>query len=269
MHDRISVNSLCFPGAGLADIAVAWEALRPHRVSFTSELVGEDPTVAAASVRSGGYRVETIWHQFVDAHLDCDGAVLDVGRTDLSRLLEVAQLLGAGSIYLTTGGHGSLTWEQAADRFAAAIEPCVLRAKDVGVDLLIENAPPLRADRHIAHSLRDTITLAEMADVGVCLDVNGCWSEAGLNDLITVGMPRCRLVQLSDYVYGDRAVPGRAVPGDGDIPLERIIGWILEAGYRGAFDLELIGPRIDQEGHLAAASRACDVIDRILDAAGA
>ncbi len=114
MHERISVNSLCFAGAGLADIAVAWKALRPHRVSFTSELVREDPTAAAATVRSGGYRVETIWHQFVDAHHDCDATVLDVARTDLSRLLDVAQLLGARSIYLTTGGHGSLTWEQAA-----------------------------------------------------------------------------------------------------------------------------------------------------------
>lgn len=82
-------------------------------------------------------------------------------------------------------------------------------------------------------------------------------------------MPRCRLVQLSDYVYGDRAVPGRAVPGDGDIPLDRIVGWILEAGYTGAFDLELIGPRIEQEGHLAATSRACEVVDRMLQAAAA
>ena len=112
MHERISVNSLCFAGAGLAEMAVAWKALRPHRVSFTSELVREDPAAAAATVRSAGYRVETIWHPFVDAHLGCDAAVLDAGRADLSRLLGLAQLLGASSIYLTTGGHGSLTWSR-------------------------------------------------------------------------------------------------------------------------------------------------------------
>jgi sugar phosphate isomerase/epimerase len=269
MHERISVNSLCFAGAGLADLAIAWQELRPPRVSFTSGLVCGDPTAAADLVRSGGYRVETIWHQFVDAHLDCETAVLDAARAALLGVLDVAQQLGARSIYLTTGGHGSLTWEQAAERFAAAIDPCVSRAADAGIDLLIENAPPLRADRHLAHSLRDTTTLAEMSGVGVCLDVNGCWSEADLHGLITAAMPRCRLVQLSDYVYGDRAVPGRAVPGDGDIPLERIVGWVVDAGYTGAFDLELIGPRIDQEGHLAAATRACEAVGRMLEAAGA
>ncbi len=269
MNERISVNSLCFADASLADVANAWTTLRPRRVSFTSALVCADPTAVGEIVRSGGYRVETVWHQFVDAHLDCDPAVIETGRSDLSRLVELAELLGASSIYLTTGGHGSLTWEQAADRFATAIEPCVRRAEDAGVDLMIENAPPLRADRHIAHTLRDTTTLAEIAGLGVCLDVNGCWSEADLNGLIAAAMPRCRLVQLSDYVYGDRAVPGRAVPGDGDIPLELIAGWILGAGYQGAFDLELIGPRIDQEGHLAAAIRACEMVDHILEAAGA
>ena len=63
-------------------------------------------------------------------------------------------------------------------------------------------------------------------------------------------------VQVSDYVAGDKSFPCRAVPGDGMIPLERIIGWILEAGYTGGFDLELIGPRIDAEGRLEATRRA-------------
>jgi sugar phosphate isomerase/epimerase len=59
-------------------------------------------------------------------------------------------------------------------------------------------------------------------------------------------------VQVSDYVYGDRSLPSRAVPGDGAIPLRRIVGWIANAGYDGVFDLELIGPRINgQEGEIA------------------
>ena len=56
-------------------------------------------------------------------------------------------------------------------------------------------------------------------------------------------MPRCGLIQVSDYIYGDQSPRARAVPGDGAIPLERILGWALDAGYHGAFDLELLGPR--------------------------
>ncbi len=58
-----------------------------------------------------------------------------------------------------------------------------------------------------------------------------------------------RLVQVSDYVIGTLRTPDRAVPGDGDIPLARIIGQLLEAGYDGVFDIELIGPRIEVEGY--------------------
>ena len=45
-------------------------------------------------------------------------------------------------------------------------------------------------------------------------------------------MPHCHLVQVCDYVYGDRSLPARAVPGDGAIPVKRMIEWILEPDIR-------------------------------------
>ena len=82
-------------------------------------------------------------------------------------------------------------------------------------------------------------------------------------------MKRCHLVQVADYVLGDRAFPCRAVLGDGAIPLDRILGWILAAGYRGAFDLELMGPRIDQEGHVEAVRRTAERLGELLTRLGA
>ena len=49
-------------------------------------------------------------------------------------------------------------------------------------------------------------------------------------------------IQLSDYVLGDRALPARAVPGDGAIPIESFLGQALAGGYAHGFDLELLGP---------------------------
>ena len=93
-------------------------------------------------------------------------------------------------------------------------------------------------------------------------------TEGDLDALLRRALPRTRLIQLSDYVLGDRALPCRAVPGDGAIPIERILGWALEAGYQGPFDLELIGPRIDAEGRFESARRACDVVGPMLDRLG-
>ena len=41
-------------------------------------------------------------------------------------------MLGARSIYLLTGGHGTLTWEEAAEVFRAAVAPCVAKARQAG-----------------------------------------------------------------------------------------------------------------------------------------
>jgi sugar phosphate isomerase/epimerase len=54
------------------------------------------------------------------------------------------------------------------------------------------------------------------------------------------------------------------VPGDGLVPIAEILGWLSDAGYTGVVDLELNGPRIDEEGHLQAARRGAAVLDTVL-----
>ena len=207
--------------------------------------MADDPEPACEVVEAGGYRVETITHMLMSGrHLEPREETWVEPRASLSRAIGTATTLGARSIYGLTGGHGTLTWEEAADCFSRAIAPCVDEAEAAGIALMIENASHLYADSHIGHSLRDTATVAEMAGIGVLVDIFGCWAEAGLKETIERVIPRCSLIQVSDYVYGDRSLPGRAVPGDGAIPLKRILDWALSAGYTGAFDLELIGPRI-------------------------
>jgi sugar phosphate isomerase/epimerase len=271
MHERISVNSLCFPGAALSEVGGYWRELAARRVSFISPpLLAEGVGPAHDALATGRYQVETIAHPFLaGGHLEPHEESWRDARADLTFLIDAQAELGGRSIYMLTGGHGSLTWEQAAECFSRAIAPCVARAKEAGIALMIENALPLYADYHIAHSLRDTLALAEMAGIGVCIDLFGCWTEAGLRASIERAIPRCNLIQLSDYVYGDRSLPSRAVPGDGVIPLQRILDWMLAAGYTGAFDLELIGPRIDKEGHLEAVRRTGDYLGKILSSLGA
>jgi len=46
------------------------------------------------------------------------------------------------------------------------------------------------------------------------------------------------LVQVSDFIPNQETVM-RDVPGEGIVPIEKILDWILETGYNGLFDLEL------------------------------
>jgi sugar phosphate isomerase/epimerase len=263
-HERLSVHNVTFYGEPLAVLAAHWAALGVSRLSILGDQL-LDPAFSQFLQRNT-YRVEAVTHIFAGGRLSGDP---QPAREALSTVIDAAAQVGARTVYLLTGGRGALTWEQAAERFCTNIAPCVALAQQVGVGLAIECASSLYADIHLAHTLRDTVTLAEMSGLGICIDVFHCWAEADFEALVQRALPRTELIQLSDYVLGDRALPARAVPGDGAIPLEAFVAQALAGGYARGFDLELIGPRIDEEGRLESARRACDVVSAMLDRLGA
>lgn len=270
MHERIAIGGICFPGENARDVTAHLRELAPRRTSLVSPMLFSEGLPALQQlVQAGDWSLEYLMHPFLAPRQLSERDAWAPARAQLDEVIQAAETLGSRLVYMVTGGRGGLTWEDAAAAFSEAIAPSVARARDAGVTLLIEPASTVFADIHICHSLRDTVQLAEMAGIGVCLDVFTCWTEAGLKQSIERAMPRCHLVQVSDYVLGDRASPCRAVPGDGAIPLERILGWALDAGYTGAFDLELLGPRIDQEGRVAACRRTAEWLGDFLRARGA
>jgi sugar phosphate isomerase/epimerase len=190
----------------------------------------------------------------------------DPQRERAVRALDAAAAVRAECLVLTTGPAGPLPWEEAADALETALAPVLREARARGVPFAIEHTNSLRVDVGFVHTLADALDLARRLDVGVCMEVNACWAERGLANTIHAGADRLRLVQVSDYAVGTLSTPSRLVPGDGDIPLERILGQVLAAGYRGCFDLELIGPRIEEEGYRSACTRS---IERLSDLLGA
>jgi sugar phosphate isomerase/epimerase len=265
----VSIHALAFVGEPLEAIFDHFRELAPHRVSFVAQQVtGEATPEAQQRLKAGGYKVETVTQMFIGGPVS-DRSLWEPARQGMMEAIKAAKAIDAKSIYMLTGGRGPLTWEEAADAFAEAIAPCNAEAKAAGVELLIEPAPMLYAGFHLAHSARDTFQLAEIADIGVCLDLFPTWPEAGLQETIRRGASRMKLVQLGDHILGDMQVPCRAVVGEGAIPFERLFGWILETGYEGAFDLEMIGPRITEMGPLEALRRSADATSEILEKLGA
>lgn len=269
MHPRVSLHQVAMITESTTAFVAHCRAIGvPHMTLATTLLMQPGGLAEAqAALAAGGPRVECVNHPFApqpDLERDQGGA-----SEGLRRAIAIAGGLGARSIYMLTGARGSLDWEQAAARFAELVAPCQASADAAGVQLLVENANSLNADLHIAHTLADAATLAEIAGVGICLELHACWMEAGLKPLFRRIMPLVGLVQVSDYVLGDRCTPCRAVIGDGAIPLERLLGDILAAGYTGVFDLELVGPRIEAEGARAATRRAAENLSEILTKLGA
>lgn len=266
MHARVSVNTMCFPGASLAQDIEHFRILGARRAGILGATLaaGEARQADIDLLRHSGLMVSTLSHLFLHPHRLDQPEHWDEARQALSRTIATAREIGAETIYITTGGRGALGWEEAARAFCEVIAPCREEAVAAGIPLLIEPTTVLHAEISIVHTLKDSLRLAELSQLGVCFDVFPCWTEPGLKETILRGIPHFGLVQVADYVLGDRKLPCRAVPGDGNIPLRRILDWILEGGYQGAIDLELMGPRIDKEGHIAAAGRAAQWLEAVL-----
>jgi sugar phosphate isomerase/epimerase len=227
------------------------------------EAAGLEPGTAA--VVASGVRVTNLL-----------GLGFDLTRRDawaahqerLCRAVDAAAEMGAECLVLTTGSAGSMSWEEAAEAFRAAASPVIEASSARGVPFAIEHTNSLRVDVGFVHTLRDVVDLARMLSIGVVMESNACWGERGLDATIAMGIDVIRLVQVSDFVIGTLSTPDRAVPGDGDIPLPRILKQLVDAGYRGVFDLELIGPRIEAEGYGAAIARSVDVLTSWLSELG-
>jgi sugar phosphate isomerase/epimerase len=176
--------------------------------------------------------------------------------------IDSAVALDTPIVYATTGSGGGLEWEEAAARFVDALAPVAQHARAAGVQLLLETTNPQFADLDILHSLADTAAVARAAGVGICFDIHASWTASGLRETVAAALPDIGLVQVSEYVPGTRNLR-RSVPGDGVIPFDRIIGWLLDGGFQGPFDLELWG--IDAEDPIAEFRRASAWVGRLLD----
>lgn len=265
MHPRVSLHQVAFMDQPTARFIEFCCNIGVQHCTLVTP--GLDPAAARAALAQAGVKAACVNHPFaLHPNLERDTGAATEG---LLRAIDMAAALGAPSVYLITGGRGALSWQQAAQRFAELLSPCRDAAQQKGVALLVENASALNVDIHIAHTLPDAARLARIAGIGLCVDLHACWIEADLRANLAEALPLAGLVQVSDYVLGDRTTPCRAVPGDGAIPLERIVGDVLELGYTGLFDIELIGPRIESEGAASACTRAAEYLSNLLTRLGA
>ena len=142
----------------------------------------------------------------------------------LTEAIELAAATGANVAYICSGGAKGAPWHAAAAAFADMMGPHVARANELGVRLAVEPTNPLRTDVSFVFTLRDAADLARATGIGVVLDVYSCWYERDLDAVVRDNLDLLALVQISDFVIGTLNTPNRAVIGDGDIPLERLLG---------------------------------------------
>jgi sugar phosphate isomerase/epimerase len=265
------VNSLSSNRQPLrADIAL-WRDLGIQHVGLNLPKIEEAGwDLARQMLTDAGLCVSTIFGP-VYRRLDADDSLgwWDADQRATVKTVEFAASIGAASVYVCSGAAPSLHWNAAADRFCELVAPAVARGRELGVPLLIEPTNPLRADISFVFWQRDAMDLARRAGTKVMLYVQTCWCERGVEQLIKENIDVVGMTQLSDFVVGTTQTGDRAVPGDGDIPLERLLAAVVDAGYAGPFDLEVFGPRIEAEGYASSVRRSVERASELLERVGA
>ncbi len=163
-------------------------------------------------------------------------------RRTAQELLDLAASFDA-PLCTTTGPAIGWRYVDAATAFAELVRP-------LHGQLLVEQTNQLRVDLSFVFTIRDAIALGKATDLGIAAELHACWMEREIDDLIS--HPRIRAVQVSDFVVPTHQTPDRAVPGDGAVPLGRLLARI---GRGVPIELELAGPRIDAEGEASAVRR--------------
>ena len=263
MHQKVSVSGLCFPELPAPEAIEAIAGLGVASASLTGTKVrAAGAEVVAAAARRHGVKIVTTTGTLA-INLSSAAASAE-SRQLVQKDIDLAAAVGAATMYGLTGPRTSARWDACADAYVNAAANLSGYAAARGVRLAIEPTSWLYSDLTFIHTFHDALLVAPRAGIGICLDAFHVWTEAGLREEIAAHTSLIAHVQLSDMTPGSRALPCRAVPGDGDVPLAAVVGWLLDAGYPGAFDCELNGPAIDAIGHHAAAARAADWLDKLL-----
>jgi sugar phosphate isomerase/epimerase len=268
MHPRVSLSAISTFSWSLDEDLAFYERTGVTAIGASlTKLEAAGVEAGARRLRDAGLRVTNLIG--IGPFVLADPSQWDRQRDRVRRALDAAELVGAECLILTTGPAGPLAWEDAADALATALGPLLGEARDRRVPMGLEHTNSLRVDVGFVHTLRDAVDLARRLGIGVCVELNACWAERHLAATFEDGVDDFRIVQLSDYAVGTLSTPNRLVPGDGDIPLARLVAQLLDAGYGGVFDLELIGPRIEEEGYEEASSRAIGRVGALLESLGA
>ena len=264
IHPRMSINPISSFNWTLAQDIEFFKATGIEVISVPFFKFTESPQAGIDAIREAGFRCISL--------STGGGSLIDSGEQTLANLktaIDVASALDCPTFYTVTGPTPPrMTTDDAYARLVECLQPANAYARDKGVRLAIEHTSIVTRHHGFIHTLADAVDLSRDADIGICLELQNCWYERNLERLFRENVDRFTVVQVSDFMVGEEAKYNRRVPGDGSMPLEWMLGRVLDAGYQGYFDLEVLGPSIEAEGYPSAIRRSVDWLSERLRAWG-
>ena len=181
------------------------------------------------------------------------------------RCLAYAAGLGVPLVVLIGGPGVGLNREQAWQRAAAGFETLVARAARAGVSVLLEPLHPVLIEASVVTSLTDGLALIGRApNAGLVLDTWHVWWDPRLGQFLRQCGARVGIVHLSDWAPPPTVGLDRVLPGAGVIDLPAMCADILDAGFRGWWEVEILSESLRSGDQAALARAAHDAAAEVL-----
>ena len=191
---------------------------------------------------------------------------------DAIHAIRLAGALGAGCLVIYPGGRNYHIYRQAERLLRGALDQLLEYAADVEVALAIEPMHAAHAsDWTFLTDVESTVALVESYRTPFLKLVFDTYhfghDQAVLANLPELA-PHIGVVHLADCDGPHGIDQDRRRLGEGRLPLADIVRGLVDAGYTGDFDVELIGSQLDPSEYENVLTASLDFCERVLAPVG-
>jgi sugar phosphate isomerase/epimerase len=191
---------------------------------------------------------------------------------DARDALRLAAAMKAGCVIVYSGARAGHTHNHARRLFRNALTELAPLAEELGVALAVEPIHPgCAADCTFVTTLADTLQVLEAVNhpqVKMVYDVCHLCQEGFSLEMIAEIAPRIALVQLGDTRRLPQGESHRCRLGEGNLPLRQIIAKLQESGYRGYFEVELVGEEFESADYRDLLAHSQNAVRQLSEVVG-
>lgn len=206
---------------------------------------GEDKGIELLAEK--GLAVSSLF--WVGGFTGSDGRTFKESLTDAMEALRIAAAMKASSVIVYSGARGGHTNNHARRLLRGALAELAPVAADLGTTLALK---PMHAgcaaEFTFLTGLKQTVQLLEELDhtgVRLAFDSYHFGFEPADLELLPDLVSHIAVVQLGDARLPPHGEQNRCRLGEGVIPVPRIVETLVERGYRGYFEVELLGEDVE------------------------
>lgn len=158
--------------------------------------------------------------------------------------IRLAGRLRASSLVVVSGPINNHITKHATRLVVESLKELADEAADYDVTLsLLPMRKAFCRDWTFLNTLDEALTVLDRVNhpaVQLAFDVYHLWPEKDLLQRLPELVSRIGVVQVSDAPATGRVENERVLPGEGILPVEKILSGLIEAGYRGYVDYQIL-----------------------------